>query len=287
MDAPVFLKYSLLEVLSNSSSVSISVFRIEWDIHRPLSAQRRACCFTLPTPLMVQHSCYVLNELVIGAIPQRSDLLKEWIDSGTVVPVFLWAGSPSSTPSKISRRKKNQLAENSKTKKPLLQALALLLYTLYSLEHSLLPLRGKEMKNGHYVFIRFYISKAWIFKQTAFIKCSDIENRSVNESLATKLVKTTDDNIKSTSFQWVTPMTKVLFFGGIYTSFLGRESPQAYSRPPLIVAFRREECRSRSMKLFTHCSCTPQAFKTKPGVITLLWMTTWNLTFKPQRTSQV
>lgn len=56
-------------------------------------------------PLVVKHSCYFLNELVIGTSPQRLDLLKEWIDSGTVVPVFLWAGSPSSTPSKISKRK--------------------------------------------------------------------------------------------------------------------------------------------------------------------------------------
>lgn len=133
---PVFLKYSLLQVLNNSSSVSIFVFRIEWEIHRPLSAQRRVCCFILLTPLAVWHSCYVLNELVTGTSPQRADLLKEWIDSGTVVPVFLWAGSPSSTPSKISRRKKNRLAENSNTKKPLLQALALLLHILYSLEHS-------------------------------------------------------------------------------------------------------------------------------------------------------
>lgn len=108
------------------------------------------------------------------------------------------------------------------------------------------------------MFKRFYISKVGIFKQTAFIKCSDIENRSVNQSLVTKLVKTiTDDNTKSTSFQWVTLMTKVLFFGGIYTSFLGRKSPQAYSHPPLIVAFRREESRSRSMKIFTYCPYIP------------------------------
>lgn len=61
-------------------------------------------CFVC-SPLRVQHSCYFLKQPLIGAIPQRLDLLKEWIDSGTVVPVFLWAGSPSSTPSKISRGK--------------------------------------------------------------------------------------------------------------------------------------------------------------------------------------
>lgn len=36
---------------------------------------------------------------------QHGNLLKEWMDSGTVVPVFLWAVSPSSTLSSISVEK--------------------------------------------------------------------------------------------------------------------------------------------------------------------------------------
>jgi hypothetical protein len=50
------------------------------------------------------------------------DLLNEWMDSGTVVPAFLWAGSPSSTPSKISRGKQtnktSQLADDSNSEEP-------------------------------------------------------------------------------------------------------------------------------------------------------------------------
>ena len=81
----------------------------------------------------------------------------------------------------------------------------------------------------------------------------------MNQSLVTKLVKTiTDDNTKTTSVQWVTLMTKVLFFGGIYTSFLGRKSPQAYSHPPLIVAFRREESRSREYLPPNFCPLYPK-----------------------------
>lgn len=128
-------------------------------------------------PLMVKHSCYFLNELVIGASSQRSNLLKEWIDSGTVVPVFLWAGSPSSTPSKISRRKKkNQLAETSNTKQPLCQDLS------SNASHTIFPLntcpthRQGKGERKHCVTLnvfKFFNLQSMTFQANSIKKCSE------------------------------------------------------------------------------------------------------------------
>ena len=107
MHIPVFLKYSLLLSVEQFFLFVYlcpqNIMRNLWD----LCCSKAVLLLTLTNPPPGVHSCSFLNELA-DAIPQRLDLLKELIDSGTVVPVFLWAGSPSSTPSKISRRKKNQ-----------------------------------------------------------------------------------------------------------------------------------------------------------------------------------